>query len=177
MKQNNFEININSLFVKIIINFMYLCLELLLCIYLCKFTQNIVFWNVILFSSIIVIGEIYRRDNDFNIKIINLSYKGIFKLKTEPYLITQFIDKILNISFIIFFVYQVIHILNNSLLLSNKHSNIFQVVSIVITVSSIVLTVLYTILQQFENKYSDFDLLIKKWKNIMIFLIKFTNKH
>ena len=36
MKQNNFEININSLFVKIIINFMYLCLELLLCIYLLK---------------------------------------------------------------------------------------------------------------------------------------------
>lgn len=170
MKQNNFEININSLFVKIIINFMYLCLELLLCIYLCKFTQNIVFWNVILFSSIIVIGEIYRQDNDFNIKIINLSYKGIFKLKTEPYLITKFIDKILNISFIIFFVYQVIHILNNSLLLSNKHSNIFQVVSIVITVSSIVLTVLYTILQQFENKYSDFDLLIKKWKNTSIIL-------
>lgn len=71
MKQNNFEININSLFVKIIINFMYLCLELLLCIYLCKFTQNIVFWNVILFSSIIVIGEIYRQDNDFNIKYKN----------------------------------------------------------------------------------------------------------
>lgn len=168
MAQNKFEINPNSLFVKSIINCIYLCIEFIIGICLCNFTYNIPIWNAILFISIILIGEIYRRDNDFNIKILNTIYKWINKFKNEPYIITDFITKILNIGFLIFFIYQLLKINYNSSIFNIKYSNIFQVVSIVITVSSIVLTLLYTALQQFENKYSDFGSLIKKWKNTSI---------
>lgn len=168
MAQNKFEISPNSLFVKSIINCIYLCIELIIGFCLCNFTYNIPIWNAILFISIILIGEIYRRDNDFNIKILNTIYKWINKLKKEPYVVTDFVTKILNIVFLIFFIYQLLKINYNSSIFNIKYSNIFQVVSIVITVSSIVLTLLYTALQQFENKYSDFGSLIKKWKNTSI---------
>ncbi len=173
---NNLEININSLCCKALINLVYLFLGIIVTIsiieiiHYSKFFNSFTNYTILIAIPIIVLIEIYRQNTNFNSLIINNIYKFFYNLNNEPFRITNFIDQILDVSTFIIFVYYIYKQWNTLLFFNfNKHP-VFDTIGIVITVSSIVLTVLFATLQQFENKYSDFKSILQQWKKTNIFL-------
>lgn len=173
--KNKIEINTNSLFCKIIKNLIYLFIGVFViyCILPISFCFQFKF-SIIQISAIIltiVFVEVCRRNNDFNLTIVNKVYTTFISLQQEPFIITELFNKILDFVLIVFFIYFVSTLfLCNSIPLTYKEHPIFEAIGIVITVSSIVLTVLFSTLQQFENKYSDFKSILQQWKTTNLYL-------
>lgn len=173
---NDFEININSLCCKVIINLAYLLLGVTVSLGIVFLTHYLHLlkissvYSILIAIPIIIIIEMYRQNTSFNSLIINNIYKFFYNLNKEPFRITNFIDKTLDICVFIIFVYYIYNQWNILLPLNSDKHPVFEAIGIVITVSSIVLTVLFTTLQQFENKYSDFKSILQQWKKTNIFL-------
>lgn len=174
--KNNLEININSLFCKVLINCVYLLCGIIALTFIAfiisRFQQFEYKFICLIVVSIVLCCAIekYRQNTGFNRYVINNVNRFIYNLSKEPFRITNFLDKTLDLSTSLLFIYQVILLLQGAIVLNTVGHQIFDAVGIVITVSSIVLTVLFTTLQQFQNKYSDFISIIHKWKNTNIFL-------
>lgn len=173
---NNLEININSLCCKILINLVYLFLGTIITISIVGIMYYLHFFNcftiyiILIAIPIVIIIEIYRQNTSFNSLIINNIYKFLYNVNKEPFRITKFIDKILDIGIAVLFVYYIYAHWNIPTTLNDNKHPVFEAIGIVITVSSIVLTVLFATLQQFENKYSDFKSILQQWKNTNIYL-------
>lgn len=173
--KNKIEINTNSLFCKIIKNLIYLFIGVFViyCILPISFCFQFKF-SIIQISAIIltiVFVEVCRRNNDFNLTIVNKVYTTFISLQQEPFIITELFNKILDFVLIVFFIYFVSTLLLcNSIPLTYEEHPISEAIGIVITVSSIVLTVLFSTLQQFENKYSDFKSILQQWKTTNLYL-------
>ena len=174
---NNFEININSLCCKIFINLAYLLLGVIVNL---SIVFLIHYFHLLKISSIcsifisipiVIIIEKYRQNTYFNTSTVHNIYKIFYLLNKEPFKITNFIDKILDVCMFLLFIYYIYKQWDNMLPLNSvdKHP-VFSTIGIVITVSSIVLTVLFASLQHFENKYSDFKSILQQWKKTNIFL-------
>ena len=174
--KNNLEININALFCKTVINLIYLLLDTLLISSILTITYyfqwiKISFLSIsIIIIPVIIFTEIFRQNTAFNRIVISNVYNFIYYLFQEPFRITKLVNKILDIATAGLFVYYFFILLLNLESLSTQNHPIFQAIGIVITVSSIVLTVLFSTLQQFENKYSDFKSILQQWKTTNIFL-------
>lgn len=174
--KNNIEININSLFCKVLINYVYLLGGIIVVAFIAftifLFQQFEHKFTCLIFISIVLccVMEKYRQNTEFNRYLISSVERFVYDLSKEPFRITNFLDKTLNLFIGLLFIYQVILLLQKPIILNTSRHQIFDAVGIVITVSSIVLTVLFTTLQQFQNKYSDFISIIHKWKNTNIFL-------
>ena len=174
--KNNLEININALFCKTIINLIYLLLDTLIISIILAVTYyfqwiKISFLSIsIIIIPIIIFTEIFRQNTAFNRIVINNIYSFIYNLFQEPFRITELVNEILDVFTVGLFVYYCFILLFNFEPLSPQNHPIFQAIGIVITVSSIVLTVLFSTLQQFENKYSDFKSILQQWKTTDIFL-------
>lgn len=169
--KNNIEININSLFCKSVINLIYLMIECLLLFLICYLINH----NQIMYAyflPIVILGEMFRRNILFNTNISNKIYRIIYLLKTEPNILVHVFDKLLIFTFVLFFALNIINTIYNPTDLSQNQNSMFAIVNTVITVSAIVLPLLFAALQQFENKYSDFGSIIEKWKqtNIRLFV-------
>lgn len=173
---NNIEINLNSLCCKVIINLAYLLLGVTVTlgiVFLTHYSHLLKIssvYSILIAIPIIILIEMYRQNTNFNSLIINNIYKFFYNFNKEPFRITNLVDKGLDVSIIIIFVYYIYNQRNILLPLNSDKHPIFEAVGIVITVSSIVLTVLFTTLQQFENKYSDFKAILQQWKKTNIFL-------
>lgn len=173
---NNFEININSLCCKILINLVYLFLGTIITIsivgimYYLHLFNCFTIYTILIAIPIVILIEIYRQNTSFNSLIINNIYKFLHNLNKEPFRITKFIDKILDVGMSFLFVYYIYAYWNIPTALNNNKHPVFETIGIVITVSSIVLTILFATLQHFENKYSDFKSIFQQWKNTNIFL-------
>lgn len=174
--KNNLEININALFCKTIINLIYLLLDTLIISSILAVTYyfqwiKISFLSIsIIIIPVIIFTEIFRQNTAFNRIVINNIYSFIYNLFQEPFRITELVNEILDVFTVGLFVYYCFILLFNFEPLSPQNHPIFQAIGIVITVSSIVLTVLFSTLQQFENKYSDFKSILQQWKTTDIFL-------
>ncbi len=173
---NNIEINLNSLCCKVIINLAYLLLGVTVSLGIVFLTHYLHLLkissvcSILIAIPIIILIEMYRQNTSFSSLIINNIYNFFYNLNKEPFRITNFVDKALDVSIIIILVYYIYNHCNILLPLNSDKHPIFEAVGIVITVSSIVLTVLFTTLQQFENKYSDFKAILQQWKKTNIFL-------
>lgn len=173
---NNLEININSLCCKILINLVYLFLGTIITIsivgimYYLHLFNYFTIYTILIAIPIVILIEIYRQNTSFNSLIINNIYKFLHNLNKEPFRITKFIDKILDVGMSFLFVYYIYAYWNIPTALNNNKHPVFETIGIVITVSSIVLTILFATLQHFENKYSDFKSIFQQWKNTNIFL-------
>lgn len=173
---NNIEINLNSLCCKVIINLVYLLLGVTVSLGIVFLTHYLHLLkissvcSILITIPIIILIEMYRQNTSFSSLIINNIYNFFYNLNKEPFRITNFVNKAFDVSIIIILVYYIYNHCNILLPLNSDKHPIFEAVGIVITVSSIVLTVLFTTLQQFENKYSDFKAILQQWKKTNIFL-------
>lgn len=173
---NNLEININSLCCKVLINLIYLLLGIITIISIIGIIHYLHLFNffpiytIFIAIPIAILIEIYRQNTSFNSLIINNFYKFLFNLSKEPFRITKFIDKLFDLSMSFLVVYYIYAYLDIPIVLNGNKHQVFEAIGIVVTVSSVVLTVLFATLQHFENKYSDFKSIFQQWKNTNIFL-------
>ena len=137
---NNLEININSLCCKILINLAYLFLGTLITIsivgiiYYLHLFDFFTIYTILIAIPIVILIEIYRQNTSFNSFIINNIYKFLYNLNKEPFRITKFIDKILDIGIAVLFVYYIYAHWNIPTTLNDNKHPVFEAIGIVITV-------------------------------------------
>lgn len=177
---NDLEININSLICRLIANIYYFFLEILVAgviLIVLSNCFNLHFNTITLlltFSVVILSGELIRQNKVLHSRFINNTYSAITKtinfLKSEPIIIVNWLNKLVDFTFIPFFLYNFYQAIQQQQELTTGNHNIYGAVSIIITVATLVLTIVFTAIQQFENRYSDFKPLIQKWKHITVSL-------
>lgn len=174
MKKYNYQLNCNSLLFKCVTDILYLAPALIafLIFQIFQIKSNISLFIVILYITIVEFIHYFKHSNS---TLIDWFYRlKHIMIKNHKQIFHLYIYEKLKYAHILFLLYTILFF-TRPITTNNNTADLTNFISTIITVTSIILTLIFGLLQQLQNNFSDSISLINEWKkNIIYFFIILT---